>query len=74
MILNAPYPPPDLLHPMAEKIQILPSASPQKEAPAETPVTKEQEQPATPAQPQPVATPTPEPTPTGTNEAPKPTA
>jgi hypothetical protein len=23
-ILNAPYPPPDLLHPMAEKIQILP--------------------------------------------------
>jgi len=25
-ILNTPYPPPDLLHPMAEKIQILPSA------------------------------------------------
>jgi hypothetical protein len=24
-ILNTPYPPPDLLHPMAEKIQILPS-------------------------------------------------
>jgi hypothetical protein len=26
-ILNTPYPPPDLLHPMAEKIQILPEAS-----------------------------------------------
>jgi hypothetical protein len=25
-ILNTPYPPPDLLHPMAEKIQILPSS------------------------------------------------
>jgi hypothetical protein len=24
-ILNTPYPPPDLLHPMAEKIQLLPS-------------------------------------------------
>ncbi|MEM2081532.1 MAG: hypothetical protein QXP44_06985 [Candidatus Bathyarchaeia archaeon] len=30
-ILNTPYPPPDLLHPMAEKIQILPSA-PKSEA------------------------------------------
>jgi hypothetical protein len=32
-ILNTPYPPPDLLHPMAEKIQILPtpSAKPQEE-------------------------------------------
>ncbi|MBT0160644.1 hypothetical protein G4O51_11760 [Candidatus Bathyarchaeota archaeon A05DMB-2] len=26
-ILNTPYPPPDLLHPMAEKIQILPSTT-----------------------------------------------
>jgi len=26
-ILNTPYPPPDLLHPMAEKIQILPTNS-----------------------------------------------
>jgi hypothetical protein len=26
-ILNTPYPPPDLLHPMAEKIQILPNSS-----------------------------------------------
>ncbi|MEM2099247.1 MAG: hypothetical protein QXU99_05855 [Candidatus Bathyarchaeia archaeon] len=26
-ILNAPYPPPDLLHPMAEKIQIVPANS-----------------------------------------------
>jgi hypothetical protein len=41
-ILNTPYPPPDLLHPMAEKIQILPS----------TPKTQpETEQTATPAQP-----------------------
>ena len=33
-ILNAPYPPPDLLHPMAEKIQIYqnpPAASVQQE-------------------------------------------
>jgi hypothetical protein len=29
-ILNTPYPPPDLLHPMAEKIQILPSELPDK--------------------------------------------
>ena len=73
-ILNTPYPPPDLLHPMAEKIQILPSTPPQAETPAETPVPKEQEQPAapTPTQPQPAATPTP--APTGTNEEPKPTA
>ena len=26
-ILNTPYPPPDLLHPMAEKIQILPNVA-----------------------------------------------
>ena len=26
-ILNTPYPPPDLLHPMAEKIQILPASA-----------------------------------------------
>ncbi len=32
-ILNAPYPPPDLLHPMAEKIQILPYTPPQPEPP-----------------------------------------
>lgn len=32
-ILNAPYPPPDLLHPMAEKIQILPYTPPQPEQP-----------------------------------------
>jgi len=29
--LNTPYPPPDLLHPMAEKIQILSSATPTTE-------------------------------------------
>lgn len=30
-ILNTPYPPPDLLHPMAEKIMILPTQSEAKE-------------------------------------------
>jgi hypothetical protein len=29
-ILNTPYPPPDLLHPMAEKIQILPNTAQSK--------------------------------------------
>lgn len=33
-ILNTPYPPPDLLHPMAEKIQILP-VTPKSEAETE---------------------------------------
>ena len=32
--LHTPYPPPDLLHPMAEKIQIL-SSVPQNQAPSE---------------------------------------
>lgn len=32
--LNTPYPPPDLLHPMAEKIQIL-SSTPQNQSPPE---------------------------------------
>jgi hypothetical protein len=37
--LNTPYPPPDLLHPMAEKIQILSNAPPTQAPPekAETP-------------------------------------
>ena len=35
-ILNTPYPPPDLLHPMAEKIQILPSTPPEKPQPEQT--------------------------------------
>jgi hypothetical protein len=30
-VLNTPYPPPDLLHPMAEKIQILPANPPPNE-------------------------------------------
>ena len=34
--LNTPYPPPDLLHPMAEKIQIL-SSTPQNQPPPEKP-------------------------------------
>ena len=35
--LNTPYPPPDLLHPMAEKIMII-SNSPQPEGPTEAPL------------------------------------
>jgi hypothetical protein len=34
--LNTPYPPPDLLHPMAEKIQIIPATPPEKEQPVKT--------------------------------------
>ena len=34
--LNTPYPPPDLLHPMAEKIQII-STTPQNQPPPEKP-------------------------------------
>jgi hypothetical protein len=52
-ILNTPYPPPDLLHPMAEKIQILPSTPPPK-----TP--SQPEQTATPAQSVPAQPSTPE--------------
>jgi hypothetical protein len=40
-ILNTPYPPPDLLHPMAEKIQILPS-TPQAQPQPEEPEAQEQ--------------------------------
>jgi hypothetical protein len=43
-ILNTPYPPPDLLHPMAEKIQILPSTPPAQQQSEET---QAQEQPVT---------------------------
>jgi hypothetical protein len=46
--LNTPYPPPDLLHPMAEKIQIL-STTPQAavpETPAATPASPTSEAPA----------------------------
>ena len=32
-VLNTPYPPPDLLHPMAEKIQIVPAQPEKAEAP-----------------------------------------
>ena len=35
-ILNTPYPPPDLLHPMAEKIQILPSTPKPEPEPEQT--------------------------------------
>jgi hypothetical protein len=39
-ILNTPYPPPDLLHPMGEKIQILP-ANALQEAAAPTPTAQQ---------------------------------
>jgi hypothetical protein len=35
-IINTPYPPPDLLHPMAEKIQILPSTPKPEPKPEQT--------------------------------------
>jgi hypothetical protein len=51
-ILNTPYPPPDLLHPMAEKIQILPTTpQPQPQSPQPQPPQPQPEQAATPAQP-----------------------
>jgi hypothetical protein len=43
-ILNVPYPPPDLLHPMQERIQILPPAAAKSET---VTVEKEQEVPVT---------------------------
>jgi hypothetical protein len=63
-ILNTPYPPPDLLHPMAEKIQILPSTPPAKPEPEQTAT---QEQPATPEK-SPAQTATEEKTGTGTQQ------
>jgi hypothetical protein len=48
-ILNTPYPPPDLLHPMAEKIQILPSTPKPKPEP-EKPAAPEQPSEKPPAQ------------------------
>lgn len=49
--LNTPYPPPDLLHPMAEKIQII-SSTPQAQAPTEkTEAPPAAAQPSAPAQP-----------------------
>jgi len=47
-ILNTPYPPPDLLHPMAEKIQILPSTPKPKPEPEKTATP---EQPSAPEKP-----------------------
>lgn len=48
--LNTPYPPPDLLHPMAEKIQIL-SSTPQNQSPPEKPEVPAAAPAASPAQP-----------------------
>jgi hypothetical protein len=46
-ILNTPYPPPDLLHPMQEKIQILPATSKNEEMQAaKTEETPEKKPPA----------------------------
>jgi hypothetical protein len=47
--LNTPYPPPDLLHPMAEKIQIL-STNPQNQSPPETTEAPPATAPAQPAE------------------------
>jgi hypothetical protein len=72
--LNTPYPPPDLLHPMAEKIQIL-ASTPQNEPPAEQkeekpaePQKTEAPAPAADATPQPAASA--EPAPTSTEATP----
>jgi hypothetical protein len=53
--LNTPYPPPDLLHPMAEKIQILsnnaqnqPPAQKTPEAPAPAPTAQPEQKPPAP--------------------------
>ena len=48
--LNTPYPPPDLLHPMAEKIQILSNAT-SNQSPPEKTETAPSASPATIAQP-----------------------
>ncbi|MGD6806618.1 MAG: hypothetical protein ACQCN4_06630 [Candidatus Bathyarchaeia archaeon] len=68
--LNTPYPPPDLLHPMAEKIQIISNSQPQAEKTEPQPEAASvaapaaQTQSAAPtAQPQPAATPAAEPAP-----------
>jgi hypothetical protein len=53
-ILNTPYPPPDLLHPMAEKIQIVSTSSQAQSEKGESPEQQAKEQPSPPA-----ATPTP---------------
>jgi hypothetical protein len=49
-ILNTPYPPPDLLHPMAEKIKILPSTPKPQPQPEQTAATEPAPE-APPAQP-----------------------
>jgi hypothetical protein len=74
--LNTPYPPPDLLHPMAEKIQILSGATPtEKEKPPATPPTQAgtpTASPASPSTPPPAApaAPTAQPTPAPASEQP----
>ena len=62
-ILNTPYPPPDLLHPMAEKIQILPSTPKPQPEPEQTATP---EQAPTPEKPPAETAPTDDKTGTGT--------
>lgn len=68
-ILNTPYPPPDLLHPMAEKIKILPSTpqAPPKPEHTAAPQQLTTGQPATPEKP-PAQTTTDDKTGTGTQQ------
>jgi hypothetical protein len=47
-ILNTPYPPPDLLHPMAEKIKILPSTPEPQPEPEQTTAPEQPPTPETP--------------------------
>jgi len=46
--LNTPYPPPDLLHPMAEKIQIISDTTQNQPQPAKPEIPAKPETPATP--------------------------
>jgi hypothetical protein len=54
-ILNTPYPPPDLLHPMAEKIQIVPTTSQAQSEKGESSEPQTSAQPSQPAKPAPEA-------------------
>jgi hypothetical protein len=72
-ILNTPYPPPDLLHSMAEKIQILPNTPPQTQSQSAGAAVSEQvmKEQTSPQQSQPSVA---QPSATGTEEKAKTTA
>jgi len=57
--LNTPYPPPDLLHPMAEKIQILSNVSSKDSSPEKTETPSVASPAPTGTQPAPSTSPTP---------------